>query len=35
MEFNTSAPAGETSCREDLHAFNPEEHLLVGDIFRY
>lgn len=34
-EFSLAPLAGELSCREDLHPFNPEAHLEEGDIFRY
>ncbi len=34
-DFALAPLPGEPSCREDLHPFNPEAHLLEGDIFRY
>jgi hypothetical protein len=34
-DFALAPLAGEPSCREDLHPFNPEALLKEGDIFRY
>ena len=34
-DFALAPLRGEPSCREDLHPFNPEARLNVGDIFRY
>jgi uncharacterized Fe-S cluster-containing protein len=34
-DFALAPLAGEPSCREDLHPFNPEARLKAGDIFRY
>ncbi|HUS75747.1 MAG TPA: hypothetical protein VMY43_07040, partial [Methanothrix sp.] len=34
-DFSLSLLASETSCREDLHPFNPEAQFKEGDIFRY
>jgi len=34
-DFALAPLSGEPSCREDLHPFNPEASLKVGDVFRY
>ncbi|HPS91917.1 MAG TPA: (Fe-S)-binding protein [Methanothrix sp.] len=34
-DFALAPLAGEPSCREDLHPFNPEARLKAGGIFRY
>ena len=34
-DFALAPLAGEPSCREDLHPFNPEAKFKEGDIFRY